>query len=144
MDVFQAVEGDKRKQRVRTWSMLGLLRAIASSPNAALAGLKSRAESLENEEEISKKHASLDIRVFDRSTEQGIIDEVAGADELLDNTSNEVVNDFIARFSKIDPAKDEKVIALKQGLQNMLRMVSIRLYSSICTNCGHVSNDSSE
>ena len=101
--------------------MLGLLRAIASSPNAALAGLKSRAESLENEEEISKKHASLDIRVFDRSTEQGIIDEVAGADELLDNTSNEVVNDFIARFSKIDPAKDEKVIALKQGLQNMLK-----------------------
>ena len=69
--------------------------------NAALAGLKSRAESLENEEEISKKHASLDIRVFDRSTEQGIIDEVAGADELLDNTSNEVVNDFIARFSKL-------------------------------------------
>ena len=118
---ISAVDGDKRKQRVRTWSMLGLLRAIASSPNAALAGLKTRAESLENEEEISKKHASLDIRVFDRSTEQGIIDEVAGADELLDGTSTEIVNDFITRFSQVDPAKDEKVIALKQGLQNMLK-----------------------
>ena len=82
-----AAIGNKRKQRVRTWSMLGLLRAIASSPSAALAGLRTRAESLENEEIVPKKDASLDNRVFDRSTEQGIIDEVTGADELLDGKS---------------------------------------------------------
>ena len=118
---ISAVKADKRKQRVRTWSMLGLLRAIASSPKAALAGLKTRAESLDNDEAISKKNASLDIRVFDRSTEQGIIDEVAGADELLDGTNDETVSDFIRRFSEIDPTKDDKVIALKKGLQNMIK-----------------------
>ena len=52
---------------------------------------------------------------------KGLLMKLLEPDELLDNTSNEVVNDFIARFSKIDPFKDEKVIALKQGLQNMLR-----------------------
>lgn len=115
-----AVEGDKRKKRVRTWSMLGLLRAIASSPDAALAGLKTRAESIEEDESLNRRNESLDIRVFDRSTERGIIDEVAGADDLLEEATNTQVQDFIERFSAIDPLKDQKVLALKKGLKSMM------------------------
>ena len=115
-----AAEGDKRKKRVRTWSMLGLLRAIASSPDAALAGLKTRAESIEEDESLNRRNESLDIRVFDRSTERGIIDEVAGADDLLDDSTNTQVYDFIERFSKIDSSKIEKVLQLKKGLKSMM------------------------
>ena len=115
-----AVQGDKRKKRVRTWSMLGLLRAIASSPEAALAGLKTRAESIESDESLERRNESLDIRVFDRSTERGIIDEVAGADDLLDEDTNSHVQDFIERFAVIDSAKNEKVVALKKGLKHMM------------------------
>lgn len=115
-----AVESDKRKKRVRTWSMLGLLRAIASSPDAALAGLKTRAESIEEDESLNRRNESLDIRVFDRSTERGIIDEVAGADDLLDDSTNTQVHDFIERFSKIDSSKIEKVLELKKGLKSMM------------------------
>ena len=120
LDRITAVEGNKRKKRVRTWSMLGLLRAIASSPDAALAGLKTRAESMAEDDSLNRRKESLDTQVFDRSTERGIIDEVTGADDLLDDITNTQVQEFIERFSAIDPLEDEKVLELKRGLKYMM------------------------
>ena len=117
---INAAEGKQRK-RVRTWSMLGLLRAIASSPEAALAGLKTRAESIEADEILKRKTESLEIRVFDQSTERGVIDEVTGADDLLDEDTSAQVQDFIEQFSAMNPVTDEKFLALKKGLKGMMK-----------------------
>ena len=100
--------------------MLGLLRAIASSPDAALAGLKTRAESIEEDESLNRRNESLDIRVFDRSTERGIIDEVAGADDLLDDSTNTQVQDFIERFSKPSTLQDRESFGVEEGIEGMM------------------------
>jgi superfamily II DNA or RNA helicase len=46
-ETYREAEGDRRRQRVHWWSALGLLRALGSSPDAAVATLKNRAENAE-------------------------------------------------------------------------------------------------
>jgi ERCC4-related helicase len=81
-------EGGQRKQRVRWWSALALLRALASSPAAAAASLRNRTPAIEAEtsEEIEEigRHS-----VFDLQTEEQIegVDITPGSDS--DDAENE-------------------------------------------------------
>jgi superfamily II DNA or RNA helicase len=80
-DIVRDVDGKTHHQRVRWWSALALLRALASSPAAAVATLKSRASTLDTEtieeaDEIGKRLV-LDL-VDDEGAE--IIDTTAGSD----------------------------------------------------------------
>jgi superfamily II DNA or RNA helicase len=43
-EAYREAEGDRRRQRVHWWSALGLLRALGSSPDAAVSTLRNRAE----------------------------------------------------------------------------------------------------
>ncbi len=43
-ETWQESEGDRRRQRVHWWSALGLLRSLGSSPDAAVATLRNRAQ----------------------------------------------------------------------------------------------------
>lgn len=43
-ETWQEAEGDRRRQRVHWWSALGLLRSLGSSPDAAVATLRNRAQ----------------------------------------------------------------------------------------------------
>ncbi len=78
-------EGGQRKQRVRWWSALALLRALASSPAAAAASLRNRTPAVEAEtpEEIEEigRHS-----VFDLQTEE----QVEGVDITPGSDSEEV------------------------------------------------------
>lgn len=75
-------EGGQHRQRVRWWAVLGLLRALASSPAAAAATLRNRAEagetsSAEEADEIGRR------AVFDVSDEEAVegTDLAPGADD---------------------------------------------------------------
>jgi superfamily II DNA or RNA helicase len=79
-ETYREAEGDKRRQRVHWWSALGLLRAIGSSPDAAVATLKNRAENAEartaqEADEIGRRS------VFDQAGEEHLesLDVAPGA-----------------------------------------------------------------
>jgi superfamily II DNA or RNA helicase len=59
-ETWQEAEGDKRRQRVHWWSALGLLRSLGSSPDAAVATLRNRAQnaaarSVEEADELGRR-----------------------------------------------------------------------------------------
>lgn len=80
-EIVRDVDGKTHHQRVRWWSALALLRALASSPAAAVATLRSRASTLDTEtiEEVDEIGKRL---VFDLVDDEGaeIIDTTAGSD----------------------------------------------------------------
>ena len=59
-----SAEGDRRRQRVRWWSALALLRSLASSPAAAAATLRTRSSTVEAD----------DVAEADRLGERAILD----------------------------------------------------------------------
>ncbi len=81
--------GDERHQRVRWWSALALLRTLASSPAAAAASLRNRADNLDEREgrdlEAERSRAVLDQddpdaeEASDLSPASGLGDELSGA-----------------------------------------------------------------
>jgi len=81
--------GDRRRQRIRWWSALALLRSIASSPAAAAATFKSRSGTADAETEVdvdeAGRRAILDL---DDESAEGI-DVVPGAGEQEDESSSE-------------------------------------------------------
>ena len=117
---LNAVGEDRRRFRVREWSLLGLLRAMASSPAAAVAGLKTRAESLEHDTALETKQARLDEVVFDRASETGLFEEVMGVDELADEGEEDILAAFINRFEALDPRKDPKYVELVNALVRLI------------------------
>lgn len=59
-ETWQEAEGDARRQRVHWWSALGLLRSLGSSPDAAVATLRNRADnaaarSIEEADELGRR-----------------------------------------------------------------------------------------
>ncbi len=89
-EVVQDSEGMSRvRQRVRWWAALALLRALASSPAAAAATLRSKLQAIsaESEEEVDKISRPL---VFDDDSEESgeANDVIAGAD-FADSESDE-------------------------------------------------------
>src|SRR5207249_9217534 len=80
--VRDSASGDIRRQRVRWWSALALLRALASSPAAAAETLRTRAQSADTatpaEADDVGRRAVLDLA--DDESAEGM-DVVPGADE---------------------------------------------------------------
>jgi superfamily II DNA or RNA helicase len=80
-------QGDipKYRQRVRWWASLALLRAIASSPAAAAATLRTKAAGLETEdEEVADELGRRSVMDMDVDEEGDITDTVPGADSSID------------------------------------------------------------
>ena len=102
---------DKRTKRVRYWSMLSLMRAMASSPAAAIAGLRTRQAALPEETDTSVR-PDMQASLFDMQSEHGLRDEVLGGDELGVDSEHEIVNGFISRFESSALHKDPKVVEL--------------------------------
>jgi superfamily II DNA or RNA helicase len=114
--------GTQRNRRVRWWSALALLRALASSPAAAAATLRNRAATAEaeTEEEVEElgRRAILDQDELEISE---VFDLTPGADPAAEEESE--VSQRLRRFAreaeKLAGAKDaklEKAIGLIKGL----------------------------
>ncbi len=75
-----SAEGDERRQRIRWWSALALLRSIGSSPAAAAATLRNRAASAE----------APDAEAADRAGERAVLDQDTDATEAIDTTPGSI------------------------------------------------------
>ena len=111
---------DKRTKRVRYWSMLSLMRAMASSPAAAIAGLQTRQAALPEETDTSVR-PDMQASLFDMQSEYGLRDEVLGGDELGVESEHEIVNGFISRFESSAQDKDPKVLELLKIIKSELK-----------------------
>ena len=112
---------DKRTKRVRYWSMLSLMRAMASSPAAAIAGLQTRQATLPDEADTSVR-PDMQASLFDMQSENGLRDEVLGGDELGVESEHEIVNGFISRFESSALDKDPKVLELINIIKAELKL----------------------
>ena len=68
--VGDQVEGSEQRWRMRWWSILGIMRALSSSPAAAVATLDNRAESIEVDPEAELDE--LARRVFDGADDESV------------------------------------------------------------------------
>ncbi len=68
--VGERVEGSEQRWRMRWWSILGIMRALSSSPAAAVATLDNRAESIEGDPEAELDE--LARRVFDGTDDESV------------------------------------------------------------------------
>ncbi len=119
--------GGQFKQRIRWWSTLALLRAIASSPAAAAATLRSRASTLEANtvEEIDKigRLSVLDASEDDMNEGTDITPgSITDGDESSDNASrrrrlNELANEADELFGE----KDQKLQDIAKILKKLVK-----------------------
>jgi superfamily II DNA or RNA helicase len=124
-EIVRDVDGKTHHQRVRWWSALALLRALASSPAAAVATLKSRASTLDTEtieeaDEIGKRLV-FDL-VDDESAE--IIDTTAGSDlgeEDEDAKRNRAKLLALAREAEL--LKGDKDLKLQKLIENLKKLL---------------------
>lgn len=113
-ETVQDPKGGARRQRVRWWSALALLRSLASSPAAAAATLRNRSPSAESEspEEADERGRET---VFDQDPVDARedLDVVAGADPGEDETEDARVRRRLLEMAREADAlrgdKDEKV-----------------------------------
>src|SRR5690606_26447426 len=118
--------GEGYRQRVRWWSALALLRALASSPAAAAATLRSRAATVEaeTEEDVDEigRRTVLD-QVTDETAEA--IDVLPGSD-IGDLASNEDGNrrrllEFAREAEALQGAADHKLQKLIELVKDLIR-----------------------
>jgi superfamily II DNA or RNA helicase len=70
-ETVSSAEDDKRRQRVRWWSALALLRSLGSSPAAAAAALRSRADNLVSATSAAEADEIGRRAVFDQAGDEG-------------------------------------------------------------------------
>lgn len=108
---------DRRERRIRWWSALSLLRALASSPAAAAATMRTRAltaeaETLEEVDELGRR------TLLDLDEGEEVIDVVAGA------TSSDTVprrlREFAKRADGLVGNKDLKMVRLVKIIRALL------------------------
>ncbi|MBG0824921.1 DEAD/DEAH box helicase [Planomonospora sp. ID91781] len=115
--------GGHLRQRVRYWSALALLRAIASSPKAAAATLRTRAKAADAEtpEEADKLGQAT---VMDQSEDEAAesVDVLPGADSALEGDSPErrQLLEFARRAEKLAGKADAKLAKLDETIQGLL------------------------
>ncbi|MGC5015118.1 helicase-related protein [Streptosporangium sp. DT93] len=115
--------GGQLRQRVRYWSILALLRALASSPKAAAATLQTRAKNVESEtpEEADRigRATVLDM-AEDEAAES--IDVIPGADDLDDGDQAERARllRFARQASALTGKGDPKLRKLGDVVQGLL------------------------
>lgn len=124
-EIVRDVDGKTHHQRVRWWSALALLRALASSPAAAVATLKSRASTLDTEtveeaDEIGKR------LVFDLVDDEGaeIIDTTAGSDlGEEDEGAKKNRSKLLALAREAELLKGDKDLKLQKLIENLKTLI---------------------
>ncbi|PZG54413.1 helicase, partial [Spongiactinospora gelatinilytica] len=120
--VRDASDGQLR-QRVRYWSILALMRALASSPKAASATLRTRAKGMESEtpEEADRIGRSTVLDTDDDEAAESI-DVVPGADDLDKSDQSERAR--LLRFAKAADAlagmRDAKLAKIGDVVESLL------------------------
>lgn len=118
--------GGKFRQRVRWWSTLALLRAIASSPAAAAATLRSRATTLEaaSIEEVDDIGRLTVLDTIDEENPDGA-DITPGSDTDTEEDGNKSLrrrlNDFAREAEKLFGASDAKLQGMAKILKKMIK-----------------------
>jgi superfamily II DNA or RNA helicase len=116
--------GDKRRQRVRWWSALALLRSLASSPAAAAATLRTRSSTVDTEtaaaaDEVGER-AVLDLDDADTSEFLDVAPGGQEGEEQPDSERQRLLR-FARRAEKLfGPAQDAK---LKQAITLVRRLL---------------------
>ncbi|MCC7171414.1 MAG: DEAD/DEAH box helicase [Planctomycetes bacterium] len=115
-ETVESASGDRRRQRVHFWSMLALLRSVASSPAAAAATLRERARTLDAPDDASVDRAGREY-VLDQAPEdspQGTIDLVGGSDvesDTGDTPARRKLRELAKLADDLRGAKDPKLQA---------------------------------
>jgi len=116
-------EGGQLRQRVRYWSALALLRALASSPRAAAATLRTRAANLTAQDaaEADRLGRSVVLDLPDEETESA--DTTPGADDDRaegDTPQRRRLRRFAARADSLEGAQDAKLTLLTEAVTELL------------------------
>jgi superfamily II DNA or RNA helicase len=112
--------GGAHRQRVRWWSALGLLRALASSPAAAAATMRTRAStadtaSLEDADEIGRQ------TVLDMDEAEEAVDVVPGSDiEGADSTLGRRLREMAKQADTLRGEHDTKLFGLVKLVKDLL------------------------
>jgi superfamily II DNA or RNA helicase len=115
--------GGALRQRVRYWSALALLRALASSPKAAAATLRTRAQAAgaasPDEADRIGRATVLDL-AEDEAAES--VDVTPGADDVAEggNTERRRLLEFARRAEQLEGAGDAKLTCLDETIQALL------------------------
>jgi superfamily II DNA or RNA helicase len=117
-------EGGKLRQRVRYWSALALLRALASSPRAAAATLTTRADNADAEDiaEAERLGRSAVMDLPDEETVESA-DATPGADsdtEAGDTPHRRRLKRFAARARQLEGNGDRKLRLVEQTTKELL------------------------
>jgi superfamily II DNA or RNA helicase len=117
-------EGGAIRQRVRYWSALALLRALASSPRAAAATLTTRADNLDTDDEAEADRLGR-AAVMDLPDEETIesADATPGADagtEAGDTPHRRRLKRFATRARALEGADDRKLLELERVTKELL------------------------
>jgi superfamily II DNA or RNA helicase len=117
-------EGGALRQRVRYWSALALLRALASSPRAAAATLTTRADNIDvdDETEIDRLGRAAVMDLPDEETIESA-DATPGADadtETGDTRQRRQLKRFAARARELEGSSDRKLIELEKVTKELL------------------------
>ncbi len=119
---YVAGEDGARRQRVRYWSALALLRCVSSSPAAAAATLRSRAAvDTANDEEIDEvgRRTVLDQGEDDETI---MLDFSPGSEtEGSPESTRRKLLDFARRAEAIAPADDRKLAGAVQEIKRLLK-----------------------
>lgn len=121
----QTEGGDTRRQRVRWWSALALLRSLSSSPRAAAATLRSRAS---NAEAATPEEADEAGRraVLDQDDEAGEGLDVApgsqpDADDGPESAERRRLNELAREVEKLEGKEDYKLKGAAKLLQSLVK-----------------------
>ncbi|MFB9252184.1 helicase-related protein [Sphaerisporangium melleum] len=122
-ETIRGASRDQVRQRVRYWSVLALLRALASSPQAAAATLQTRAKSVGSEttEEADRLGRATVLDMAEDEASESV-DVLPGADDLKDDDHTERAR--LLRFAKQAGALagkgDSKLTKVKDVVQGLL------------------------
>jgi superfamily II DNA or RNA helicase len=117
-------EGGKLRQRVRYWSALALLRALASSPRAAAATLTTRADTADADDiaEAERLGRSAVMDLPDEETVESA-DATPGADADIsdgDTPHRRRLKRFAARAKQLEGTDDKKLQLVEQTTKELL------------------------
>lgn len=112
-----------REERINWWSVLALLRALASSPRAAQQTLATRSASLSGET-IAEADALGRSTVLDLADDEALeaVDVTPGSNASAESGTPQQrkLRDFLARAKELEGAKDRKLKAITTEVKSLL------------------------
>lgn len=119
-------ESGKKRKRVRWWAVLGLLRALASSPAAAASTLRNRSATLEADsvEQVDELGRSAVLDLSDEESLEGM-DVIPGSDvseiDVDSGKAKRRLNDLAREAERLaGPQKDAKLAKLIKMLEELV------------------------